>query len=185
MTTTVPNIVNSLTGSTLDIQKLATDLVAAVRAPQQAALDTKMTKEQAIVSSVGKIVSAASSLQTGLQSYGDPRLLAYTPVADTNATFTFHPSSPARAVDFSFQVNQVATTNSVAMAGITDAALSQSTGTLNFYSASDGTTPLASFPLTDASGNAVYATVADLQAAIKDKTGFDASLVSGAGSPPL
>jgi hypothetical protein len=53
MTTTVPNIVNSLTGSTLDIQKLATDLVAAVRAPQQAALDTKMTKEQAFVSSVG------------------------------------------------------------------------------------------------------------------------------------
>ena len=185
MTTTVPNIVNSLTGSTLDIQKLATDLVAAVRAPQQAALDTKMTKEQAIVSSVGKIVSAASSLQTGLQSYGDPRLLAYTPVADTNATFTFHPSSPARAVDFSFQVNQVATTNSVAMAGITDDALSQSTGTLNLYSASDGTTLLASFPLTDGSGNRVYSTVGDLQAAIKDKTGFDASLVSGTGSPPV
>ena len=177
MATTIPNIVNSLTGSTLDIQKLATDLVAAVRAPQQAALDAKLTKEQAIVSSVGKIVSAASSLKTGLASWGDPRSLAYTPSGDNNATFTFHPSSPARPVDFTFKINQVATMNSVSMAGITNTALRSATGSLVFASA-DGAT-IQSLSLRDAQGNPVYNTVEDLQAAISGLTGFKASVVNG------
>jgi len=126
MATTIPNIVNSLTGSTLDIQKLATDLVAASRAPQQAAIDAKLTKTNAVISSVGKIVSAASTMKQYLVAqHGDPKALAYLPLKDsaTNTTFTFHPSSPARAVDFSFQINQLATTNSVTLPGMTDSEL--------------------------------------------------------------
>ena len=126
MATTIPNIVNSLTGSTLDIQKLATDLVAASRAPQQAAIDAKLTKTNAVISSVGKIVSAASTMKQYLVvQHGDPKALAYLPLKDsaTNTTFTFHPSSPARAVDFSFQINQLATTNSVVLPGMTDSEL--------------------------------------------------------------
>ena len=126
MATTIPNIVNSLTGSTLDIQKLATDLVAASRAPQQAAIDAKLTKTNAVISSVGKIVSAASTMKQYLVlQHGDPKALAYSPLKDTttNTTFTFHPSSPARAVDFSFQINQTATTNSVTLPGMTDSDL--------------------------------------------------------------
>jgi len=126
MATTIPNIVNSLTGSTLDIQKLATDLVAASRAPQQAAIDAKLTKTNAVISSVGKIVSAASTMKQYLVAqHGDPKALAYLPLKDsaTNTTFTFHPSAPARSVDFSFQINQLATTNSVALPGMTDSEL--------------------------------------------------------------
>ena len=126
MATTIPNIVNSLTGSTLDIQKLATDLVAASRAPQQAAIDAKLTKTNAVISSVGKIVSAASTMKQFLVvQHGDPKALAYLPLKDsaTNTTFSFHPASPARAVDFSFQVNQVATTNTVTLPGMTDSEL--------------------------------------------------------------
>lgn len=186
MATTIPNIVNSLTGSTLDIQKLATDLVAAVRAPQQSAIDTKMTKTQAVISSVGKVVSAASSLQQGLSIY-NPRTLTYLPQGGTNSTFTFHPSSPARAVDFSFQINQVATINSVALPGITDVEFAKNFGKLSIYAEPPGTSPI--FPsidlgATDSSGNRLYNTLADLQAAIKDQTGFDASIVSTGGSTP-
>ena len=126
MATTIPNIVNSLTGSTLDIQKLATDLVAASRAPQQAAIDAKLTKTNAVISSVGKIVSAASTMRQFLVvQHGDPKALAYLPLKDsaTNTTFSFHPASPARAVDFSFQVNQVATMNTVTLPGMTDSEL--------------------------------------------------------------
>jgi len=126
MATAIPNIVNSLTGSTLDIQKLATDLVAASRAPQQAAIDAKLTKTNAVISSVGKIVSAASTMKQYLVAqHGDPMALAYLPVKDsaTNTTFIFHPSSPARAVDFSFKINEIATVNSVTLPGMTDTEL--------------------------------------------------------------
>ena len=126
MATTIPNIVNSLTGSTLDIQKLATDLVAASRAPQQAAINAKLTKTNAVISSVGKIVSAASTMKQYLAlQHGDPMALAYLPLKDstTNTTFIFHPSSPARAVDFSFKINHIATTNSVTLPGMTDSEL--------------------------------------------------------------
>ena len=179
MATAIPNIVNSLTGSTLDIQKLATDLVAASRAPQQAAIDAKLTKANAVISSVGRIVSAASTMKQYLTNqHGDPKALAYVPLGDnsTNTTFTFHPSSPARSVDFSFQINQVATMNSVTLPGMRDADLTDRT--LDIYESVD---PAAEPAFTiNLSGK----TMSDVQAEIKDKIGFDASIVSDAGNPP-
>ena len=183
MATTIPNIVNSLTGSTLDIQKLTTDLVAAVRAPQQAAIDTKLTKAEAIISSVGKIVSSASTLKSGLASYGDPKALAYEPVADSNASFTFRPSVSAKAVDQSFQINQVASLNKVSMSGMSKGSF-PNVGTLEIYSVPPDVSPIAKFDLgervdpNDPASAFRFKSLEGLAAAIKDQTGFDASVAT-------
>ena len=131
------NIVNSLTGSTLDIQKLATDLTNAVKAPQQAAIDQRKTLATARISSIGKILSSANDLKTAMANYGDPKAIAYKLVPDTNATFQFHVSATPRPLDFTFQVNHPASTNSVMLAGLrVDGNMAGSTGTgvLNIYS---------------------------------------------------
>ena len=183
MATTIPNIVNSLTGSTLDIQKLTTDLVAAVRAPQQAAIDTKLTKAEAIISSVGKIVSSASTLKFGLASYGDPKALAYEPVADSNASFTFRPSVSAKAVDQSFQINQVASLNKVSMSGMSNASFPNACK-IEIYAVPPGDNPLAEFDLSekvdpnDPTSAFRFKSLEGLAAAIKDQTGFDASVAT-------
>ena len=183
MATTIPNIVNSLTGSTLDIQKLTTDLVAAVRAPQQAAIDTKLTKAEALISSVGKIVSSASTLKSGLASYGDPKALAYEPVADSNASFTFRPSVSAKAVDQSFQINQVASLNKVSMGGMSSFP-SPPMGTLKIYAVPPGANPIAEFNLaekvdpSDPTSAYRFKSLTGVAAAIKDQTGFDASVAT-------
>jgi flagellar hook-associated protein 2 len=175
------NIVNSLTGSTLDIQKLATELTAAVRAPQQAALDTKKSLADARVSSIGKITSSANNLKTAMAGYGDPKAIAYKLVPDKNASFQFHVASPPRAVDFTFQVNHPASANSLMLAGFpNDGALAgaDGTGVLNIYGGTRPADPLeskaliASFKLTD------YATLDELKTAIQNQTGFTASIVS-------
>ena len=180
------NIVNSLTGSTLDIQKLATELTAAVRAPQQAALDTKKSLADARVSSIGKIMSSANNLKSAMSGYGDPKAMAFKLVSDKNASFQFHVASPPRAVDFTFQVNHPASVNTVMLAGLRrDAPLggADATGILNIYSGqrsadpTDGKSLLASFNLSD------YETMDDLKAAIQRQTGFSASIVSSGTSP--
>ena len=125
------NIVQALTGSSIDIQKLATDLTAAVRAPQQAALDTRKTVADAKISAIGAIMSSASSLQTALAGYGDPKTIAYTPGTDPNASFSFHVGSPARAVDLSFQINNPATVNTVTLAGFPAAGSAGSSGSVS------------------------------------------------------
>lgn len=178
------NIVQSLTGSSLDIQKLATDLVSAVRAPQQADLDTKKTLADAKVSSIGKIMSSASGLKSALSGYGDPKSIAFTPVADPNASFTFHVGSPARTVDLSFQVNNVATKNQVMLAGLAGGgsmAGELGDGSLKInYTDSTGRSAVQSFDLTQ------YATLTDLQTAIQGVTGFDAQIVAtGSGTNSL
>ena len=179
------NIVNSLTGSTLDIQKLATELTAAVRAPQQAALDTKKSLADARVSSIGKIMSSANNLKTAMAGYGDPKAMAFKLVPDKNASFQFHVASPPRAVDFTFQVNHPASANTVMLAGMrVDGTLAgaDSTGVLNIYSGkkptdpTDGKTLITSFNLAD------YATLGDLKTAIQAQTGFTASIVSSGTS---
>ena len=179
------NIVNSLTGSTLDIQKLATDLTAAVRAPQQAALDTKKSLADARISSIGKITSSANNLKTAMAGYGDPKAIAFKLVPDKNASFQFHVASPPRAVDFTFQVNHPASANSVMLAGFPvggTLAGGDGTGVLNIYGGTRPADPLetktvlASFNLAD------YATLDDLKSAIQKETGFSASIVSSGSS---
>ncbi len=183
------NIVNSLTGSTLDIQKLATDLVGAVRAPQQAAIDAKKTLATSKISSVGKIVSSANLVKQGLATYGDPKSLAFKVGTDPHASFQFHYSSPARRVDFSFQVNQPATANTVMLAGMTsDGVLAgaDGSGVLNIYSGLKPTDPAIGKSLVASFNLADYATLGDLQAAVQQTTGFDASIVSsGSGTGSL
>ncbi len=175
------NIVNSLTGSTLDIQKLASDLTDAVKAPQQAAIDSRKTLASARVSSIGKITSSANSLKTALAGYGDPKAIAFKLVPDKYASFQFHVSSTPRPVDFTFQVNHPASTNSVMLAGLrVDGALAgaDSTGVLNIYSGQKPTDPTEAKTLLKSFNLADYATIDDLKAAIQKTTGFSASIVS-------
>ena len=179
------NIVNSLTGSTLDIQKLATELTAAVRAPQQAALDTKKSLADARISSIGKITSSANNLKTAMAGYGDPKAIAFKLVPDTNATFQFHVASPPRAVDFSFQVNHPASLNSVMLAGMrVDGAMAgaDGTGVLNIYSGQKPADPYESKTLLASFNLADYATMDDLKTAVQQQTGFTASIVSSGTS---
>lgn len=175
------NIVNSLTGSTLDIQKLATDLTDAVKAPQQTAIDNRKTLANARVSSIGKIMSSANQLKTAMGNYGDPKTLAYKLVPDTNATFQFHLSANPRPVDFTFQVNHPASTNSVMLAGLrVDGTMAgaDGTGVLNIYSGQKPTDPTASKTLLKSFNLADYATLDELKTAIQKETGFTASIVS-------
>jgi len=175
------NIVNSLTGSTLDIQKLATELTAAVRAPQQAALDTKKSLADARISSIGKITSSANNLKTAMAGYGDPKSIAFKLVPDKNASFQFHVASPPRAVDFTFQVNHPASANSVMLAGFPvggTLAGGDGTGVLNIYGGTRPADPLESKALLASFNLADYETLDDLKTAIQTTTGFTASIVS-------
>lgn len=175
------NIVNSLTGSTLDIQKLATELTAAVRAPQQAALDTKKSLADARISSIGKITSSANNLKTAMAGYGDPKSIAFKLVPDKNASFQFHVASPPRAVDFTFQVNHPASANSVMLAGFPvggTLAGGDGTGVLNIYGGTRPADPLESKALLASFNLADYETLDDLKTAIQTTTGFSASIVS-------
>lgn len=180
------NIVNSLTGSTLDIQKLATELTAAVRAPQQAALDTKKSLADARISSIGKITSSANNLKTAMAGYGDPKAIAFKLVPDTNASFQFHVASPPRAVDFTFQVNHPASANSVMLAGFPvggTLAGGDGTGVLNIYGGTRPADPLESKTLLASFNLADYTTLDELKTAVQSQTGFTASIVSsGSGS---
>jgi flagellar hook-associated protein 2 len=159
-----------------------------VKAPQQAAIDSRKTLANARISSIGKIMSSANQLKTAMANYGDPKTVAYKLSSDPNATFQFHASAQARAVDFSFQVNHPASTNSVMLAGFpADGTLAggDGTGVLNIYSGTKpadstaGRTLLKSFKLSD------YKTLDELKTAIQKETGFSASIVSsgtGAGA---
>lgn len=175
MATTIPNIVNSLTGSTLDIQKLTNDLVAATRAPQQAAIDTKLTKANAIISSVGRIVSSASSMNQYLATqHGDPMSLAHLPVADnrTNTTFSFRPGYPAQEVDLSFKVQKIATKNTVTLEPMTSDQMIGASLTLDTLS---DASPAVTIQL---SANGVPKSVNSILAEIKDISGYSASVVT-------
>ncbi len=109
------NIVNSLTGSSIDVQALAKSLTEAERAPRQAMLDKEKTVAENKVSSIGRIYSAANDMKTAMTAFGDPAAASFQPQSsdDTKASFSFRPYYKPSAIDFSFKVKQLASTNSV------------------------------------------------------------------------
>jgi flagellar hook-associated protein 2 len=106
-----------LTGATIDIQSLATQLTNATQAPQQALLDTRKKEADAKISSIGLITSSANDFQTALTSLGDPKAIAYsTQSSDTSvADFSFKSFVQPKPINFSFTVNQLATANQVTL----------------------------------------------------------------------
>lgn len=110
-------IVNSITGSTIDIQTLATKLTQASQAPQQALIDTRKKQADAKISSIGVITSSANDFNTALAGLGNSKAIGYsTQSSDTTAAdFAFKSFVQPTPINFSFTVNQLATTNQVTL----------------------------------------------------------------------
>ena len=110
-------IVNSITGSTIDIQSLATNLTQATQAPQQALIDTRKKQADAKISSIGVITSSANDFNTALAGLGNSKAIGYsTQSSDTTAAdFAFKSFVQPTPINFSFTVNQLATTNQVTL----------------------------------------------------------------------
>ena len=120
------SIVTSITGSTIDIQSLATQLTQATQAPQQALIDTRKKEADAKISSIGLITSSANDFNTALTGLGDSKAIAYsTQSSDTTvADFSFKSFVQPTPINFSFTVNQLATTNQVTLPPISTTATS-------------------------------------------------------------
>ena len=110
-------IVNSITGSSIDIQSLATNLTQATQAPQQALIDTRKKQADAKISSIGVITSSANDFNTALAGLGNSKAIGYSPQSSdtTAADFSFKSFVQPTPINFSFTVNQLATTNQVTL----------------------------------------------------------------------
>jgi len=110
-------IVNSITGSTIDIQSLATKLTQATQAPQRALIDTRKKQADAKISSIGVITSSANDFNTALAGLGNSKAIGYsTQSSDTTAAdFSFKSFVKPTPINFSFTVKQLATTNQVTL----------------------------------------------------------------------
>lgn len=111
------SIANSITGSTIDIQTLATQLTQATQAPQQALIDNRKTQADAKISSIGLITSAANDFNTALAGLGNSKAIGYSTQSSdaTAADFSFKSFVQPTPINFSFTVNQLATTNQVTL----------------------------------------------------------------------
>lgn len=153
-------IVKNLTGGTMDIQQLATSLVDATRAPQQAILDQRQASATARLSSIGKIQSAAQTFRNGLDTFGDARAIPYSPVStnDKVAKLSFKSYLAPTAVNFSFRVTQLATDNQISISGLTNGPFQ-----INLNGVQ----------------SASFTKLTDLQSWIKTQSGYNATVVNG------
>ncbi len=112
------SIIGALGGSQIDIQSLASQLVAAERVPLQSLIDRQRQVLDNKITSIGRIYAVASSMKDSLATFGsDPRSSAYQAQStdSTKASFAF------QGVPFDFSmsisVKQLATENKVTLNG--------------------------------------------------------------------
>lgn len=117
------SIVNSVTGGTIDIQKLADDLTNASKAPRQALIDQRKQVADARISSIGKITSAANDFQTQITGLGDARALGYRPQSTNSsaADFSFQSFTSPKPINLTFVVKKLATQNMITLPTINSA----------------------------------------------------------------
>jgi flagellar hook-associated protein 2 len=91
------SLINSLSaGSGVDVNALATNLVAAERTPQENAINTKITKNEARISGMSAISYVVSGLQTAMTALKDQSSFASLAASSTNsAAFTATPTASA------------------------------------------------------------------------------------------
>ena len=96
---------------------MATQLTQATQAPQQALIDTRKQEADAKISSIGLITSSANDFNTALTGLGNSKAIGYsTQSSDTTvADFSFKSFVQPTPINFSFTVNQLATTNQVTL----------------------------------------------------------------------
>jgi flagellar hook-associated protein 2 len=179
------NIVNSLTGSSIDIQALAKSLTDASRAPQQTILDTRKAVAQSKISAIGRIYASADQMKTALSAYGSPRQLGLTPAtSDANkASFQYNALATQASLDLTIDVQKLATANSVSLMPLAKNASLVGTGSepvLNIYSGDKPTDPSASKTLVKSFKLSDYANLQALADAVRATSGFDATVLNAA-----
>jgi flagellar hook-associated protein 2 len=179
------NIVNSLTGSSIDIQALAKSLTDASRAPQQTILDERKTIAESKISSIGRIYASANDLKLALSAFGSPRQLGLTPSSSdtTKASFTYNAYATQASLDLTVEVQKLATANTVSLMPLAKGAKPGGTGTgatLNIYSGDKPTDPAAAKTLIKAFNLDDYPTLNDLADAVRATAGFDATVLNAA-----
>jgi flagellar capping protein FliD len=110
MATSNVNIVNTLgAGSGIDSKALAQSLVEAERAPRQAAIDSKIQKEEARITGHGAIKSMLAQLQTAISKINDAS--EFTSIVPNNPqpnAFGATASAAAMSGSYSIKVNDIA-----------------------------------------------------------------------------
>ena len=120
------NIVNSLTGATIDIQNLAQQLTDATKAGPQSLIDSRKALADAKISSIGQITSSANTFQNSLSALGDSKAISYSTQSSdpTVADFSFNSFIQPKPLNFTFSVKQLATENIVTLPPISSSATS-------------------------------------------------------------
>ena len=114
-------------GGGLNATELSTNLVNAEKAPQQAILDKQKAAYTATVSSVGKVKSALSTLQSSLTALGDVKSFQTTATTSDSSRVTVAFTAGVSPPTFSnnVQVQQIATATTVSFPALEHCALFQ------------------------------------------------------------
>lgn len=100
----------SSTGSSIDVNTLVTQLIAAERAPTDKRMDAVQSTTQAQLSAFGQMTSALSSLQSTLKRFdGDGALPGRKATVATDAGYTASATTTARLGSYSISVERLAT----------------------------------------------------------------------------
>ena len=120
------NIVNSLTGETINIQNLAQQLTDATKAGRQSLIDSRKALADAKISSIGQITSSANTFQNSLSALGSSKAISYSTQSSdpTVADFSFESFIQPKPLNFTFSVKQLATENIVTLPPISSSATS-------------------------------------------------------------
>lgn len=166
-TTAAANIVNQLgAGSGIDTKALANSLVAAERAPREAAINKNINKEQATISGFAAVKYAISNLQTAFDDLKDKSdFKSITATNSNTAAFSVTTSLSADAGNHSIQVDSLAapqrSTGTVGFAKSTTAINSGSAMNLSvgIAQSSTGASGFASTTISINSGNDITLTL--------------------------
>lgn len=177
------DILNTLgVGSGIDVKTLAKSLTDTVRVPQQTAIDTKKAAYDAKLSSVGKIMSVATSFGDALKSLGDPAVFQRKPTSSdvSKVSISFVDGKVPPTFSGQVAVQQIATNSSILFPPMSslDSVLIGSTDTnrtLELFSGSAA----APGALISSINLAEVKTLPALRDKINEIPGFMASIVQG------
>ena len=129
------NIIQSLgVGSGIDTNNLVKQLVAVERLAPQGRIDTKTELAETKISDFGLLSNALSTLKDAAAALVDPEALFSKSASftDSDALVPVELDTDVQSGSYSFNVSQVAKSNTLAFAGFTDAASAVGEGTLTF-----------------------------------------------------
>ena len=140
------NIINSLTGATINIQNLAQQLTDATKAGRQSIIDTRKALADAKISAIGQITSSANTFQNSLSGLGSSKAISYSTQSSdpTVADFSFKSFIQPKPLNFTFSVKQIATENIVTLPPISSTATNLLGSSTSRFLTLFGAPPIAS-----------------------------------------